>query len=102
MSYRRDPGGDHPKYSLGFVQEYKAEQSLSAPSADLGLQSQGAERRYGTEIDASRLVPGDVVLLEEGMRVPADIRLFRAFELQADEAILTDDRSLLLKLRRKS
>ena len=42
-------------------------------------------------IDAAQLVPGDVVLLQEGQRVPADMRLIIANNLHVDEAILTGE-----------
>ncbi len=76
---------------LGFAQERKAEadvralQSLSAPSCRV--------LRDGTEqVLAGRdVVPGDVVLLESGERVPADLRLFEANALQVDESMLTGE-----------
>ena len=77
--------------SLGFVQESKAErdvralQSFSAPSCRV--------IRDGTErVLAGRdLVPGDVVLLESGERIPADLRLFASNALQVDESMLTGE-----------
>jgi len=77
--------------ALGFVQERKAEsdvralQSLSAPSCR--VLRDGAE-----QVIAGRdLVPGDVVLLESGERVPADLRLFLANALEVDESMLTGE-----------
>jgi Ca2+-transporting ATPase len=76
---------------VGFVQEYKAEQAMQALAAALAPRARvlraGAER----EIDARMVVPGDIVLLESGVKVPADLRLLRAFDLQADESILTGE-----------
>ncbi|MCX7924584.1 MAG: HAD-IC family P-type ATPase [Fimbriimonadales bacterium] len=77
--------------TIGFIQEYRAEKSvralmqLTAPHA-LVL-------RDGKEHDilSRELVPGDVVLLESGVRVPADIRLFQATALQVDESLLTGE-----------
>jgi Ca2+-transporting ATPase len=76
---------------LGFVQEYRAEQALealkqmSAPAATV--------MRGGVESDvpATGLVPGDIVLLESGDRVPADARLVQAASLRAEEASLTGE-----------
>ncbi len=76
---------------VGFIQEYKAEQSLRAlarmATPKARIVREGEER----EIDARHVVPGDVVLLESGAKVPADLRLFRAAELQIDESILTGE-----------
>jgi Ca2+-transporting ATPase len=76
---------------LGFVQEYRAEQALealkemSAPVATV--------IRDGREIDvpAVELVPGDVVLLEAGDRIPADARLAQVAALRIEEASLTGE-----------
>lgn len=76
---------------LGFIQEYKAERSLmalkqlSAPRAKC--------RRQGVTmvIPASELVPGDIVEIEPGDRVPADARLLTIFNLECDEAALTGE-----------
>ena len=49
--------------------------------------------------DASELVPGDMVVLEAGDRVPADARIVEAVDLRADESLLTGSRRLLRKGR---
>lgn len=76
---------------IGTIQEMKAEKALealkklSAPTATV--------RRDGKtiEIPAEELVVGDIVILEEGRTVPADLRLIKAFSLKADEASLTGE-----------
>ena len=76
---------------LGFMQEYKAERSLralkqlSAPMAKC--------RRQGELmiIPAAELVPGDIIELESGDRIPADARLLSVFNLECDEAALTGE-----------
>ena len=76
---------------FGFVQDYRAEQSLealrelTAPTATV--------RRDGTavEVDATELVPGDVVELKSGDVVPADGRLLEETDLEVDEAALTGE-----------
>ncbi|WP_210545972.1 cation-transporting P-type ATPase [Rhodoferax sp. PAMC 29310] len=76
---------------IGFVQEGKAEKALDAVRAMLASRAivlRDGERR---EIDATLLVPGDVVLLESGVRVPADLRLFRIKNLRVKEAALTGE-----------
>lgn len=76
---------------LGFIQEFRAERAIealhqmAAPTA--------AVFRDGEEIDipAREVVPGDVVLLHSGDRVPADGRIIDAINLQIDEAALTGE-----------
>lgn len=82
---------------LGFYQEYKAEKALAELKTYLKERSRvvrgGAER----EIDAENLVPGDIIRLAQGDRVPADGRLAFANDLQANEAILTGESLPVLK-----
>eukprot|EP01117_Protostelium_nocturnum_P010230 TRINITY_DN366_c0_g1_i1.p1 TRINITY_DN366_c0_g1~~TRINITY_DN366_c0_g1_i1.p1 ORF type:complete len:1187 (-),score=476.65 TRINITY_DN366_c0_g1_i1:175-3735(-) len=76
---------------IGFVQDLKAERALSALtslSAPTCTVLRNGEREI---IDPSTLVPGDVVLIEEGNRVPADLRLFDVANLQIVEALLTGE-----------
>ncbi len=76
---------------LGIYQEYQAEQALAALSR---LQvPQVRVRRSGKvlEISAEDLVPGDIVLLAEGDRVPADGRLIEVVNLRVEEAALTGE-----------
>nr|WP_204618787.1 calcium-transporting P-type ATPase, PMR1-type [Desulforadius tongensis] len=76
---------------LGFVQEFRAEKSmealkqLAAPEAK--VIRNGAERR----VPAAELVPGDVVLLESGDKVPADMRLLETVNLEVEESSLTGE-----------
>ena len=76
---------------LGFVQEYRAERAtdalrrMTAPTAT--VLRDGDE----CEIPARQLVPGDVVLLRAGDRVPADARLIESINLQIEEAALTGE-----------
>ncbi|WP_157669710.1 HAD-IC family P-type ATPase [Chitinibacter sp. GC72] len=76
---------------VSFYQEYRAEQSLSALKAM--LPPQACVRREGLRcnVDASELVPGDIVLLEAGDRVPADGRIIVAAGLEIDESTLTGE-----------
>ncbi|MFT5722641.1 MAG: magnesium-transporting ATPase (P-type) [Motiliproteus sp.] len=76
---------------IGFVHEGKAEQALDAIRKLLSHQA--LVRRDGRFINvaAEQLVPGDVVLVQSGDKVPADLRLFRARELLIDEALLTGE-----------
>ncbi len=76
---------------LGFYQEHRAEATLSA-LRDM-LAARARLRRDGRlqEVDADGLVPGDIVLLEAGDRVPADGRLLAAHNLEIEEAALTGE-----------
>jgi len=76
---------------VGFIQEGKAEEALDAIRKMLSLSAlvlRGGERR---SLPAEQLVPGDVVLLASGDKVPADLRLLEARNLRIDEALLTGE-----------
>jgi len=76
---------------LGFVQEWKAETALKSLKKMLNLQCRIIRDGRMQKIDAVLLVPGDLVLLESGESVPADIRLIESVNLRADEAALTGE-----------
>ena len=82
---------------LGFIQEYRAEramealQRMAAPSAT--VLRDGKVR----EIPARELVPGDVVRLQTGNRIPADLRLLEVVNLQVNEAPLTGESAPVVK-----
>lgn len=76
---------------VGFVQEGKAEEALSALRAMLAPSARVLRAGLREAVPVATLVPGDVVLLEAGDRVPADLRLLRARGLLLDEAILTGE-----------
>jgi Ca2+-transporting ATPase len=77
--------------ALGFYQEHRAEKTLAALKGMLA--SSARVRRDGRviDVDAALLVPGDIVLLEAGDRIPADGRLLAAHALEVDEAALTGE-----------
>jgi len=76
---------------LGFANEYRAEQAVEALHAQIAHRS--VVRRDGRwdRRDMTELVPGDVVRIELGVNVPADLRLLRADHLECDEAVLTGE-----------
>nr|WP_231943305.1 HAD-IC family P-type ATPase [Hydrogenophaga crassostreae] len=76
---------------MGLVQEGKAQRALEAVRAMLASHAMVLRQGQRLEIDAADLVPGDVVLLESGTRVPADLRLLRSKNLAIDEAALTGE-----------
>ncbi len=77
--------------TLGFVQEYRAERSLEA--LRLLIPRKTHVRRDGKVevVDVAHIVPGDVVLLDAGDQVPADLRVVRADGVLVDESILSGE-----------
>lgn len=77
--------------TIGTTQEWRAEQSAHALQQLLKIQAR--VRRGGQQfyVDAEELVPGDVVLLESGDKVPADLRLVQVNNLAVDESLLTGE-----------
>lgn len=76
---------------IGFVQEGKAEEALKAVRAMMATRAKVLRDFQHEEIDASLLVPGDIVILEPGDRVPADLRLIQVKNCQVMEAALTGE-----------
>jgi Ca2+-transporting ATPase len=76
---------------LGFYQEFKAEKALDALKAMLAPLCRVRRDCVKAEIASEDLVPGDVVLLEAGDRLPADGRIVAAHELEIDESALTGE-----------
>lgn len=76
---------------LGFVQEYRAERSIEALREMAAPTAIVLRDNSEVSVRARELVPGDVVLLHAGDRVPADIRLIEAVNLRIDEAALTGE-----------
>ncbi len=82
---------------IGFFQEYRAEEALealksqAAPEAEVIRKPEDSEEYIEMTVPAKYVVPGDVILMDEGDRVPADARLIEAFNLEVDEAMLTGE-----------
>ncbi|MEX0958537.1 MAG: cation-transporting P-type ATPase [Burkholderiales bacterium] len=76
---------------IGFVQEGKAERALDAIREMLSLSAVVRRGGHGFEIPAEELVPGDIVLLASGDKVPADLRLLDVRSLKVDESVLTGE-----------
>ncbi|PPK50711.1 cation-translocating P-type ATPase [Marinobacter persicus] len=83
---------------VGFIQEGRAEQALSAIQHMLAPKARVVRADGQHMLDATELVPGDTVLLEAGDRVPADIRLEKCHNLNIQEAILTGESEAVGKL----
>jgi Mg2+-importing ATPase len=77
--------------SLGLIQEYKSEKSLQALIKYITYRTKVLRSGEVKEVDTKYIVPGDIVFLETGDRVPADLRLIEADELEIDESIVTGE-----------
>ncbi|MEU3764911.1 cation-transporting P-type ATPase [Amycolatopsis keratiniphila] len=76
---------------LGFVQERRADRAVAALKSLLSPSARVRRDGRVTEVPAAELVPGDVVLVEAGDRVPADGRVLSTVNLEADESGLTGE-----------
>lgn len=76
---------------LGFWQEYKAESVLELLRSYIRTRVRVRRGGKEEEIDAEFLVPGDVIRISRGDRIPADARIFYASALQIDESVLTGE-----------
>ena len=76
---------------LGFSQEYRAEQSLAALKKMLAPTAEVRRDGQAMMVSAEELVPGDIVLLNAGDRVPADGRVIAAISFEVDESSLTGE-----------
>ncbi|MBI2522903.1 calcium-translocating P-type ATPase, PMCA-type [Candidatus Woesearchaeota archaeon] len=82
---------------IGFIQEYRAEKAIEALKKLAGLRATVRREGKEKEIDAKLLVPGDIVKLETGDKIPADCRLIDVTELQTQEATLTGESTPIKK-----
>lgn len=76
---------------LGFFQEYKAEKSIAALKKSFSSSSKVLRDGKVTQIDSQTIVVGDVVLLEAGDKIPADLRVIEEESLQINESSLTGE-----------
>ncbi len=76
---------------IGFIQESKAIKAIEALARTMTSEATVLRAGKKKHIPATELVPGDVVFLQSGDKVPADIRLLRCRELQTDESSLTGE-----------
>lgn len=77
--------------ALGFYQETKAENALEALRSYIRTRSRVKRGGNERELDAKNLVPGDIIRVSQGDRVPADARLFFSDDLEVDESVLTGE-----------
>ena len=76
---------------VGFVQEYRAEKAMEALKKMAVTNALVIRNNAETTVSSTALVPGDIILLEAGNIVPADIRLSEAVHLKVNESSLTGE-----------
>ena len=76
---------------FSLIQEYRAEQAVQAISKLVPANAKVMRDHQLKEVNVAEIVPGDLIALEEGDRVPADVRLTNAFEVSVDNSILTGE-----------
>ncbi|GEK91944.1 HAD-IC family P-type ATPase [Alkalibacterium kapii] len=76
---------------IGYVQENKAEKALEGIKNMLSLKAMVYREEYRQEVDSTEVVPGDIVYLSSGDKIPADIRLFEVDRLKVEESPLTGE-----------
>jgi Ca2+-transporting ATPase len=83
---------------VGFLQEAKAEQAIEALSRRLTTEATVVRAGERRRVASTELVPGDLLFLQAGDKVPADVRLLQVKDLQADESALTGESVPVVKV----
>jgi len=86
---------------LGFIQEFRAEKAIEALMKMASLKAVVLRDGKETSVDAGDIVPGDIVILEEGEKIPADARVLDSIELNTQEAALTGESLPVKKVTEK-
>ncbi|MCW3978076.1 MAG: calcium-translocating P-type ATPase, SERCA-type [Candidatus Bathyarchaeota archaeon] len=76
---------------IGFFQEYNAERAIEALKQMASLKALVIRDGKEQEINSSEVVPGDILVIREGNKIPADARIIKAVQLQTQESILTGE-----------
>ncbi|MFV8379066.1 cation-translocating P-type ATPase [Flavobacterium sp. LB3R33] len=76
---------------VGFIQEYRAEKAMEALKNMAANHARVLREGKTTDLPASDIVPGDVVVLEAGNVIPADVRFFETHQIKVDESALTGE-----------
>ena len=86
---------------IGFIQEYRAEKAIQALRNMVPSHARVMRSGIVHEIQTKNLVPGDVVLLEAGNSIPADVRFFETHQIKVDESTLTGESQNVEKNKNK-
>ena len=82
---------------IGFIQEYRSQKAVEMLKSLIVKKAVVRRNNAVEEIDSNQLTIGDIVLLEEGNKVPADLKLLEANNLNVDESYLTGESESVLK-----
>lgn len=82
---------------MGFLQEIQAEKTLESLKEKEIIYSLAVRSGKINKLPSRDIVPGDIIILEEGVIVPADGRIIESFALQADESVLTGESQIVFK-----
>ncbi|MBO5841357.1 MAG: HAD-IC family P-type ATPase, partial [Methanobrevibacter sp.] len=82
---------------IGFIQEYRAENAMEKLKSLVHTDAHVKRDNNLKRIPSEKLVPGDIVILEEGDKVPADLILIETYDLGVDESSLTGESTLVKK-----
>jgi Ca2+-transporting ATPase len=77
--------------AIGFIQEFKAEKAMEALRSIIPNKTRVIRAGNTIEIPSANLVPGDLILLEAGNRIPADVRFVETYQIKVDESTLTGE-----------
>jgi len=83
---------------IGFVQEYRSEKAIDALKKLTAPKARVIREGKEVQVPARELVPGDILLLEAGDRIPADGRLLEIVDLSIDESVLTGESNAVSKI----
>jgi P-type Ca2+ transporter type 2C len=83
--------------TVGFIQEYRAEKAIEALKKMAAPHATVIRNNQTQQINAKELVPGDIIVLEEGMHIPADARIIKAVQLRVIESSLTGESNPIQK-----
>jgi Ca2+-transporting ATPase len=76
---------------LGFAQEYRAEQSMEALKRMAAPKAKVLRNSVESVVESREVVPGDILVLDAGVKIPADARILEEANLRVDEAVLTGE-----------
>ena len=82
---------------IGTVQEHSAQRAAAALQNLVSTRCRVLREGDSYEVNAEELVPGDIILLESGDKIPADLRLISSLDLEVDESLLTGESTSVLK-----